>query len=287
KEVVARTIHEISRCSGPFRAVNCAATVEGLLESDLFGHEKGAFTGAHATKRGFWEEAARGTLFLDEITEASLGVRAKLLGALQEGLIRGVGSNQEIKVTARVIAASNKDVEKAVKDGTFRQDLYYRLGQVLRLPPLRERREDIPPLVEHFRRRALKETVFTPEALDALCDYDWPGNVRELESVIQRIIAFSGRFVFREDVLRHIKIEEAGDDTVRKSLSAFWDSIHSIKQGDWPTMVELRDWYVQQAYCYLGKESAVARRLGLDVRTVNAILRKEAGQLESTTPSKR
>jgi two-component system NtrC family response regulator len=280
KEVVARTIHEISRCSGPFRAVNCAATVEGLLESDLFGHEKGAFTGAHATKKGFWEEATGGTLFLDEITEASLAVQAKLLRALQEGLIRRVGSNQEIKVTARVIAASNKDVQKAVKDGTFRQDLYYRLGQVLRLPPLRERREDIPPLVDHFRRRAMKETVFTPESLDALCDYDWPGNVRELESVIQRIIAFSGRFVFREDVLRHIKIEEDRDDTARKSLFAFWDTIHSFKRGDWPTMVELRDWYVQQAYCYLGKESAVARRLGLDVRTVNAILRKEANQLE-------
>jgi transcriptional regulator with GAF, ATPase, and Fis domain len=167
----------------------------GLLESDLFGHEKGAFTGAYATKKSFWEEAAGGTLFLDEITEASLTVQAKLLRALQEGLIRRVGSNQEIKVAARVIAASNKD-EKAVKEGTFRQDLYYRLGQILRLPPLRERREDIPELADHFRRRAMKETVFTPEALDALCDYDWPGNMREFESVIQRIIAFSGRFVF-------------------------------------------------------------------------------------------
>jgi DNA-binding NtrC family response regulator len=280
KEVVARTIHEISRSSGPFRAVNCAATVEGLLESDLFGHEKGAFTGAYATKKGFWEEAAGGTLFLDEITEASLTVQAKLLRALQEGLIRRVGSNQEIKVAARVIAASNKDVEKAVKDGTFRQDLYYRLGQVLRLPPLRERREDIPELVDHFRWRAMKETVFTPEALDALCDYDWPGNVRELESVIQRIIAFSGRFVFREDVLLHIKLDESSDDTSWKSMPALWDSIHAINRGEWPTMAEVRDWYVQQAYCYLGKESAVARQLGLDIRTVNSILSKVAGRLE-------
>jgi transcriptional regulator with GAF, ATPase, and Fis domain len=212
KEVVARTIHEISRCSGPFRAVNCAATVEGLLESDLFGHEKGAFTDAYATKKGFWEEAAGG-LFLDEITEASLTVQAKLLRALQEGLIRRVGSNQEIKVATRVIAASYKDIEKAVKDGTFRQDLYYRLGQAMRLPPLRERRKDMPELIENFRRRAMKETVFTPEAIDALCDYDWLGNMREIESVIQRIIAFSGRFVFREDVLLHIKLEDAGDDT--------------------------------------------------------------------------
>src|SRR5262245_65801026 len=120
KEVVARTIHEISRCSGPCRAVNCAATVEGLLESDLFGHEKGAFTGAYATKRGFWEEATGGTLFLDEITEASLAVQAKLLRALQEGLIRRVGSNQEIKVTARVLEGSNRDGEEGVEGGTVK-----------------------------------------------------------------------------------------------------------------------------------------------------------------------
>jgi transcriptional regulator with GAF, ATPase, and Fis domain len=209
---------------------------EGLLEPNLFGREKEAFTGAYATKKGVWEKAAGGKLFLDEITEASLTVQAKLLRALQEGLIRRVGSNQEIKVAARVIAASNKDVERTVMDGTFRQDLYYRPGQALRLTPLRERREDIPEMVDHFRRRAMKETVFTPEALDALCDYDWPDNVRELESVIQRIIAFSGRLVFREDVLLHIKLEDAGDDTVWKSFPALWDSIHSIILGKWPTM---------------------------------------------------
>lgn len=242
--------------------------------SDLFGHEKEAFTGAHATKKGFWEETAGGTLFLGEITEASLTVQAKLRQALQEGLIRLVRSIQEIKVTARVIAASNNDVEKTINGGTFRQGLYYRLGQVLRRLPLRKRREDIPELVDHFRRRALKEPVFTPEALDALCDYDWPGNVRKFESVIQRIIAFSGSCVFREDMLLHIKIEEADDNTSWKSLPALWDSIQRVKRGEWPTRVELRDWYVQQAYCYLGKESAVARRLGLDIRTVNSTLRK-------------
>jgi transcriptional regulator with GAF, ATPase, and Fis domain len=275
KEVIARMIHEISRCGGTFRAVNCAATVEGLLESDLFGHEKGAFTGAYAMKRGFWEEAAGGTLFLDEITEASLAVQAKLLRALQEGVIRRVGSNQEIPVTARVIAASNKDVKKAIKDGTFREDLYFRLGQALRLPPLRQRRVDIPPLVEHFRSRAPREIIFTEEALDALRNYDWPGNVRELESVIQRIIAFSGRFIFREDVLQHIKTAETGGDTGPESLFEVWDSIQMMKPGEWLTIAELRDWYVQQAFYYMGKESAVARRLGLDIRTVNSILRKE------------
>jgi transcriptional regulator with AAA-type ATPase domain len=127
----------------------------------------------------------------------------------------------------------------------------------------------------------MKETVFTPEALDALCDYDWLGNVRELESVIQRIIAFSGCFIFfHEDVLPHIKLDESSDDTSWKSLPALWDSIHGINRGELPTMVELRNWYVQQAYCYLGKESAVARRLGLGIRTVSSILRKEASQAE-------
>jgi transcriptional regulator with GAF, ATPase, and Fis domain len=165
-------------------------------------------------------------------------------------------------------------LDQAVKDGQFRQDIYYRLGQVLRLPPLRERLEDVPILVDHFLQRSSREVVITPEAMDVLCAYDWPGNVRELESVIQRIIAFSGRFVFREDVLLHIKLEDAGDDTAWKSLPALWDSIHAINRGEWPTMDELRDWYVRQAYCYLGKVSVVARRLGLDIRTVNSILRK-------------
>jgi len=144
KEVVAWQIHQLSKRPGPFRAVNCAAMVENLLESELFGHEKGAFTGAHAMKRGLWEEAANGTLFLDEITEASPAIQAKLLRVLQEGTFRRVGSNQELKATARIIAASNRNIEKAIKDGIFREDLFYRLGESLRVPPLRERIEDIP-----------------------------------------------------------------------------------------------------------------------------------------------
>lgn len=277
KEVVARRIHEISGSPGPFRAVNCAAAVEGLLESELFGHEKGAFTGAHTMKKGIWEEAANGTLFLDEITETTLAVQAKLLRALQEGVIRRVGSNQEIKVTARVIAASNRDVEKAVKEGAFREDLYYRLGQALKLPPLRERREDIPPLVEHFLRRAQTTKVITPEALDALSDYDWPGNVRQLENVVQLITTFSGRLVFREDVLRHIQTEKGREEIAQEILLALWQTIGATQRGEWPTINQLRNWYVRHAYCILGKESAVARRLGLDVRTVNSILQKEGG----------
>ena len=275
KEIVARQIHEISGCEGPFRAVNCAAAVETLLESELFGHEKGAFTGAHTMKRGLWEEAADGTLFLDEITETSLSVQAKLLRALQEGVIRRVGANQEIKVTARVIAASNKDIERAVAEGTFREDLYYRLGQVLQLPPLRQRREDIPLLVEHFIRRASTTKVITPEALDALSAYDWPGNVRQLETVIQLIIVFAGRFVFREDVARHIQTEKTREEFTREVLLALWSTVPKVKPGEWPTINQLRNWYVQHAYHILGKPSAVAKRLGLDVRTVSTILQKE------------
>jgi transcriptional regulator with GAF, ATPase, and Fis domain len=272
KEVVARLIHEISGRKGQFLAVNCAATVESLLESDLFGHEKGAFTGAHTTKKGLWEEAANGTLFLDEITETSPAVQAKLLRVLQEGTIRRVGSNREIKVSARVIAASNRDLEQAVKDGQFRQDLYYRLGQVLRLPPLRERLEDIPPLVDHFCQRAPKQVVITPEAMDALCTYHWPGNVRELESVIQQVISSSGRFVFREDIMRHVQVEDRQQKKVNLPL---WSAMNAFSREGWPTMREVRNWYVGEAFLFFRKESVVARYLGLDVRTVQAILKDE------------
>ncbi|MBL8208117.1 MAG: sigma-54-dependent Fis family transcriptional regulator, partial [Blastocatellia bacterium] len=147
KEVVAWQIHQLSRRPGAFRAINCAAMVENLLESELFGHEKGAFTGAYALKKGLWEEAANGTIFLDEITEATPTMQAKLLRVLQENTIRRVGSNHEIQVTARVLAASNRNLSTAVKDGIFREDLYYRLGQVLAIPPLRARAADIPLLV--------------------------------------------------------------------------------------------------------------------------------------------
>gem|GEM_PF-1092290 len=276
KEVVARLIHEISGRSGPFTPMNCAATVEGLLESELFGHEKGSFTGAHASKKGLWEMAAGGTLFLDEITETSSAVQAKLLRALQEGVIRRVGSTQEIKVTARVIAASNRDIEQTVKAGLFRSDLYYRLGQELHLPPLRERLEDIPLLVDHFCHRISKEVMILPEAMEVLCAYDWPGNVRELESIIQQIITFSGRFIFREDVLRHIHVTQ---DQQRKINLQLWSVMNTFKSGDWPTMREIRDWFIFQTYLYFGKESAVARHLGLDVRTVSAIVEAEKRKL--------
>jgi len=273
KEVAARQIHQLSKRSGPFRAVNCAAMVESLLESELFGHEKGAFTGAHAMKKGLWEEAANGTIFLDEITEASPALQAKLLRVLQEGTIRRVGSNQEIKVTARVVAASNREIEKAIKDGDFREDLFFRFGQILRLPPLRERAEDIPLLAEFFCERAGKGTIITPEAMALLCSYDWPGNVRELESVISKLANFSGRGIFPEDVQSHIRVQPHRIE--RSPNPAILSVFNSLPPECWPTVQELKNQYVIEAYLYFGREARVARALGIDYRTVSAIIRKE------------
>jgi two-component system NtrC family response regulator len=190
KELLAKGIHYNSgRANGPFIAVNCAAIPEQLLESELFGHMKGSFTGAVKDREGKFELADGGTLFLDEIGELRIDLQAKILRSLQERSIDRVGGSRPIAVDARVIAATNKDLERAVKEGAFREDLYYRLSVVtLLVPPLRERRQDIPLLVEHFLRKFNKspDTIISPEALSAIMAYGWPGNVRELENVMER-----------------------------------------------------------------------------------------------------
>ena len=195
KELVARAIHTASpRASGPFVAVDCGAIAEGVLESELFGHARGAFTGAQVARRGLFEEAHHGTLFLDEIGDIGPNLQARLLRALQEGTIRRVGANEPIAVDVRIVAASNRDMEAAVKAGTFRADLYYRLHVVsIRIPPLRERREDIPLLAEHFAQKhgRAEGSAISPEARDVLLAHDWPGNVRELENVIARALALN------------------------------------------------------------------------------------------------
>jgi len=195
KEFIVRMIHDQSpRAGGPFVSINCAALTETLLESELFGHVRGAFTGAVRDKSGLFEVASNGTLFLDEIGEVAPTVQAKLLRALQEREIRRVGAERTIKVNARVIAATNRDLRAAVTAGTFREDLYFRLGAfVITVPPLRERREDIPPLVHDFVRRAatrIKKEVnaVSADAMTALMNYRWPGNVRELEHAIERAV---------------------------------------------------------------------------------------------------
>ncbi len=195
KEFIVRLIHEQSpRAGGPFVSINCAALTETLLESELFGHVRGAFTGAVRDKAGLFEVAGNGTLFLDEIGEVAPTVQAKLLRALQEREIRKVGAERNIRVNARVVAATNRDLRTAVAAGTFREDLYFRLGAfVIAVPPLRERREDIPSLVHDFVRRAatrVKKDVkaVSAEAMTALMNYGWPGNVRELEHAIERAV---------------------------------------------------------------------------------------------------
>jgi len=195
KELVARAIHSQSHRQGkPFVAVSCAALPESLLESELFGHEKGAFTGAHAQRKGKFEVANRGSLFLDEIGEMSANIQVHLLRVLEEKEFTRVGGNELIKVDVRVISATNKDIKKAVANGEFREDLYYRLNVVtIELPPLQERKEDIPLLARHFLKKFAVEnqkeiTDFSPGAIDFLLKYEWPGNIRELENAIERAV---------------------------------------------------------------------------------------------------
>ena len=208
KELIAREIHALSeRAAGPFVEVNCAAIPHELIESELFGHEKGAFTGAHARRKGKFELADGGTLFLDEVGDMSLAAQAKVLRVLQEGVIQRVGGDQPIAVNVRVLAATNKDIEKEIAEGNFREDLYYRLNVVpLHVPSLDERREDIPELVRHFaaaycRENGLPPREFDDAAVDALASRPWPGNVRELRNTVERLVILApGSTVTAEDV---------------------------------------------------------------------------------------
>lgn len=200
KEMAARAIHVLSRRSDrPFVSINCAALPENLLESELFGHVKGAFTGAVSDKKGMFEVAHRGTLFLDEIGEMSPWTQVKLLRAIQERKIRRVGGTEEIPVDVRIIAATNHDLKKRIEEGKFREELYYRLNVIsFEMPPLRRRVEDIPLLVNHFLRKycqqmGKKMKRISPEAMSLLEMYHWPGNVRELENVIERVVAIEDR----------------------------------------------------------------------------------------------
>jgi two-component system response regulator HydG len=199
KELIARAVHAASRRGGkPFVPVNCAAITETLLESELFGHAKGSFTGATRARRGLFEEATGGTLFVDEIGETAPGFQAKLLRVLEEGEVRRVGESLPVHVDVRVIAATNQDLRKAIAEKRFREDLFYRLNVVpIRIPPLRERREDVPLLAAHFlqryNQRNSEAKVFTPEAIARLAEHSWPGNVRELENMIEQAAALTPR----------------------------------------------------------------------------------------------
>src|SRR5579884_1301530 len=207
KELLARAVHACSpRANEPFVSINCGAFPETLLESELFGYVKGAFTGATQNKRGLFEVAHGGTIFLDEISEMSLAMQVKLLRVLQERVLRPVGGTEEISIDVRVIAATNKDLAKMVTEGTFREDLYYRVSVIpIEVPPLRERRDDVPLLANHFLKKyapaAGKSIVrLSPNAISALMEYQWPGNVRQLENTVERAVALESTNELRVEV---------------------------------------------------------------------------------------
>ncbi|EGY25413.1 response regulator [Desulfovibrio sp. A2] len=217
KELVARAIHFSSpRNKGPFVSVNCMALNPGVLESELFGHEKGSFTGAVAMRRGRFEQAGGGTLFLDEIGELTPELQVKLLRVLQERRFERVGGTEEVEVDIRIVAATNKNLQEEVEKGNFREDLFYRLNVVhIALPPLRERREDIPLLVAHFvdklaRENGVTPKTFTPEALDYMTGYEWPGNIRQLQNVVERcLVLVSGDTIRVDDLPPELRDEES------------------------------------------------------------------------------
>ncbi|HEX8847686.1 MAG TPA: sigma-54 dependent transcriptional regulator, partial [Pyrinomonadaceae bacterium] len=262
----------------PFVAVNCGAIPSELIESELFGHVRGAFTGAERDRRGLWEEADGGTVFLDEITETTPAFQVKLLRALQEGEIRRVGSNQTQRVDVRVIAASNRDVETEVGAGRFRQDLLYRLNAVtINLPPLRERREDVMPLARRFAERvrphANSSITFSRAAVRLLEQYPWPGNIRELENAVVRAAALCDHTVRPEDL----------PERVRKSEPVEPENIEVAAQGavaqpeeeTWPTLEEVEKRYVARVLQHTnGNKQAAARLLGVDRKTIERMMKR-------------
>jgi DNA-binding NtrC family response regulator len=266
KEVVARTIHyHGARAEKSFIPINCTAIPEGLLESELFGHVRGAFTGAHTSKRGLFEKADGGTLFLDEIGDMGLGLQSKLLRVLQDREVRPVGGTQSTRVDVRIIAASNKDLEAEIAAGRFREDLYYRLNVIpIHIPPLRERREDIPALVEAFLRRHAGDTrrSLTPEALQRLVVRPWKGNARELENVIERALALSESPTLDLTDLPPDGREDAGDADPARALLA------SAVAGRLP-LRELEDQYIDEILRLTGGNKVrAARILGIDRKTL-------------------
>jgi transcriptional regulator with PAS, ATPase and Fis domain len=236
KELVARAIHDTSsRGTGPFIPVNCAAVPESLIESELFGHERGAFTGAEERRLGTFEQAEGGTIFLDEIGDMALPLQTKLLRVLQEREIQRVGGNARIPVDVRIIAATNRDLRSAIAAGAFREDLYYRVAVFpVRVPPLRERREDISLLVAHFLRKYTNSNRPEPLALapateKVLMDYPWPGNVRELENAIQRAVLIESSDVLRVAALPDHLREHAGG---RRSTWLLADGLVSLDEAE-------------------------------------------------------
>jgi DNA-binding NtrC family response regulator len=266
KEVVARTIHyHGARADQPFIPINCTAIPEGLLESELFGHVRGAFTGAHTTKRGLFEKANGGTLFLDEIGDLGFGLQSKLLRVLQDREIRPVGGTQSVRVDVRIIAATHKDLMKEMEEGRFREDLFYRLNVIpIHIPPLRERPEDIPPLVEAFLRRHAggERRRFSATAIERLKAHAWRGNGRELENVVERALALSDS-------------EEIGDDELPLPRDASQPEpppgegfLRAVAKREL-TLREVEELYIDEILQRTGGNKVRASRiLGIDRKTL-------------------
>ncbi|MEI7638080.1 MAG: sigma-54 dependent transcriptional regulator, partial [Syntrophus sp. (in: bacteria)] len=237
KELLARLIHHLSpRSTRPMLAVNCGALHENLLESELFGHEKGSFTGAAARRIGRFEEADGGTLFLDEIGELSSTVQVKLLRFLQEREFQRLGGNQTLHSDVRIISATNRDLEARVKEGAFREDLFYRLNVVtISMPPLRDRREDVPPLIEHFLQKYAQENGKTiagisSEARDLLMKYDYPGNVRELENILERAVVIGREEVISVEDLPFLEESISSSDDGKKAEGLLRGSMEEMER---------------------------------------------------------
>jgi DNA-binding NtrC family response regulator len=269
KEVVARYIHEMSgRAAQPFLSVNCGALPESLLESELFGHVKGSFTGAVKDKTGLIAAAMGGTFFLDEVGEMTAATQVKLLRTLQQREVLPVGATEAIPVDARVIAATNRDLERDVKTGQFRSDLYYRLNVIaIHLPPLRQRREDIPLLVEAFLKRAKDPSKsVSPEAMSAMCEYDWPGNVRELENALERATIVTAGSVITPDALPERVTSKSGEHLVRE-----------VERLD-PTLDMIERAYIKWVLeTNAGNKTRAAEVLGIDPSTLHRKLQKMEG----------
>jgi len=272
KERVARAIHKASpRTSEVFQAVNCAAINENLIESELFGHEKGSFTGAHTQKKGQFETADRGSLFLDEIGDLNISMQAKILRALQEREIMRVGGTKAIKVDVRVIAATNRDLEAMVKDERFREDLYYRLNIIpILIPPLRNRRDDVTELVDFFIAKhaaGAHRTIrgLTPGARNLIMSYSWPGNVRQLESAIERaILLCEGNEIEVEDLPVEIRQEGTSAAAFNFKLPAEGISFDEVERSLITQAMEQTNWNITRA----------AKLLGLSFRTLQYRLEK-------------
>ena len=276
KELVARAIHALSpRKDGAFVSINCGALPDTLLESELFGHMKGAFTDAHQTKKGLFEAAHRGTLFLDEVGETSSAMQVKLLRALQERTIRRVGGTAEVEVDVRVISATNIPLDSLVRDRRFREDLFYRLQVIpIRTPPLRERREDIPLLAEHFRLRFTEQmgkhvVKFSEAALAILMRHPWPGNVRELENVVERAVALETTEAILPERLR-----ESVSPSVAPAIPA-GDLGPGFNLDEHILTIESR--LLMQALAHAnGDRAEAARILGVSPRSLRYLIQKHA-----------